>query len=129
MFFACKRVLNFVSFYDNMVINLPSQNSRNQPKRIGGIVDKIVSSLGISKSYYGWSFVSTWAEIVGENIANVSSAIRFEDGTLFVAVADDTWRQELSMERENILEKIHALPHGRVVKRIQLVRGEKGNQQ
>ncbi|MDF1543865.1 MAG: DUF721 domain-containing protein [bacterium] len=111
-----------------MVTNLSSQNGRNQPKPISTIVDKIVRSLGISGRYYGWSFVTAWPEIAGENIARISKAIKFEDGTLFIAVADDTWRQELSMGKESILEKIHALPHGRVIKKIQLVAGKKGNQ-
>ena len=112
-----------------MNTNQPLHKGRVQPKSIGGIVDKIVSSLGISRNYYGWTFVSDWPDIVGEKIARAAKAVRFEDGDLVVAVEDDAWRQELSMERENILSKIHGLPRGRVIKSIRLVRGEKGNQE
>ncbi len=54
-------------------------------------------------------------------------AIRFQDGTLFVAVDDAGWRQMMAIDSEKILKIIHACPHGRVIKELRLVWGEKGN--
>lgn len=96
------------------------------PKPIGSIIDKVVRSLGMSRDYYGWLILSRWDEIVGEEIARHARAVKFEDGTLIVAVPDASWRQNLSMETEMILKKIHSEPHGQAVKKLRLIHGEKG---
>ena len=102
------------------------RGASKMPKPIGGVIDNVIRSLGLTRSFYGWQIVSRWPEIVGEMIAKRATAFRFEDGTLFVAVPDATWRHTLSMQTEEILEKIHNLTGGKYVRRIRLVQGEKG---
>jgi predicted nucleic acid-binding Zn ribbon protein len=97
-----------------------------QPKPIGGVIDRVVQSLGISRSYYGWMVVWQWPEIVGEQIAARAKATRFEDGVVYVVVPDASWRHHLSLETEAILKKIHSLSYGRSVSQLRLVSGEKG---
>ena len=67
-----------------------------------------------------------WPEVVGETIARISKAVRFEEGILFVSVPDSAWRQELAMQTESTLGKIQSMPHGHVVKKIRLIGNEKG---
>ncbi len=69
--------------------------------------------------------VSNWPEIVGPALAEQARAKRFADGVLTVAVPDDAWRQQLAMQLETILRRIHSYPEGRQVKSIRLERGEK----
>lgn len=104
-----------------------SNRSRNAPKPIAGVVEKLVASLGISRRYYGWLIVANWDTIAGEQIARVAKAVRFEDGVLYVAVAGDAWRQELAMQNDSIMANIRRLPYGRVVTQLRFVRTEKGN--
>jgi predicted nucleic acid-binding Zn ribbon protein len=82
-------------------------------------------SLGLDRQYDGWQVVEHWPEIVGAKMAERAAAIRFDDGTLFVAVPDDVWRHQLSMELEAILKRVQAQPYGRAVQRIRLLRGRK----
>lgn len=100
--------------------------SHNAPKRIAGVIDRLVASLGISRRYYGWQIVANWEQIAGEQVARVSKAVRFEDGVLYVAVAGDAWRQELAMQTDTIMANIHRYPYGDVVTQLRFVRGEKG---
>ena len=100
--------------------------ARKAPKPIAGVIEKVVQSLGISKSYHGWLVVSNWPDIVGEQIARAARAVRFDDGTLYVAVPDAAWRQNLVMETESILRKIRSYPYGRAVRQLRFVQGEKG---
>jgi predicted nucleic acid-binding Zn ribbon protein len=97
-----------------------------QPKPMSGVLARVISSLGIAKSYNGWQVVNLWPEIVGKEIASRADAIRFEDGCIYVAVKDSAWRQELSMRQEELLEKIRSYPYGRTVNEIRLVQGGKG---
>lgn len=100
--------------------------SRSKPVEIVGIMESLVRSLGLQRNYYGWLVVSQWPEIVGEHYARNSRAFRFDDGVLHVAVENPIWRQRMAMDTEEILRLIHTYPHGRVIKNLRLVRGEKG---
>ena len=99
---------------------------RRFPRPIGGILDSVVRNLGISRSFYGWQVVSRWPEIVGESIAHKAEAIRFDEGTLFVAVPDAAWRHQLQMQGEDILRRIHEHPRGTVIRELRFVAGRKG---
>ncbi|MEW6051296.1 MAG: DUF721 domain-containing protein [Candidatus Zixiibacteriota bacterium] len=96
------------------------------PKPISGALDSLIGSLGIADSYHGWMVVTKWPEMFAGPIARRAHAFKYDSGTLFVAVEDAAWRQNLSMETEAMLEKIHSYPFGRVVKTLRLVRSEKG---
>jgi len=109
-------------------------NSRNQSERssvkpvaVSGVVGQVISSLGLTRNYYGWLIVSKWPEIVGEHYARKSQAFRFEDGVLYVAVEDASWRQMMALDNDKIMNIIRGQPHGRVVKELRLVWGKKGN--
>lgn len=103
-----------------------SKKGHIKPAPISGVVTRVMASLGLSRGYCGWQVVSRWPEIVGQHYARKSRAIRFQDGVLYVAVEDASWRQMLAMDTEKILTIIRGFPHGRVVKELRLVWGEKG---
>ncbi|MFH1700794.1 MAG: DUF721 domain-containing protein [Candidatus Zixiibacteriota bacterium] len=94
-----------------------------KPDRLGNIFDGLMSSLGLKKSFHGWQIVDKWPEIVGVDIAKVSRADKFQDGILTVIVEQDTWRQELEMQREEILKTIHRRRGGKAVEKIILKTG------
>lgn len=100
-----------------------SYDRSRQPRPISSVVGKVIRSLGMSRDYHGWIVVSKWPEIVGPAFAKQSRARRYRDGVLVVSVPDDSWRQELAMQTEEIMRKIQALPFGRSVKKIRLERG------
>lgn len=96
------------------------------PKPIAGALESLIGSLGLTDTYCGWMVVTQWPEMFAGAIAHRAHAFRYESGTLYVAVEDAGWRQNLSMESEAILQKIHSYPFGRVIKHLRLVRSEKG---
>ncbi len=110
----------------NQPVNNGKKGGFSAPKVLGGVIDNLVHSLGIAKSYHGWMVVTKWPEIVGQQIAKEAEAIRFDDGVLYVAVPDAAWRQNLAMDVEKILNKIQSYPFGRVVTQVRLVQGKKG---
>lgn len=81
-------------------------------------LDKFVHSLGITKKMKQFSVITSWAEIVGEQIARVTEADRMENGILFVKTATAPWRNELTMRRMEIMEKVNAAAGSKVVKEI-----------
>lgn len=94
--------------------------------QISGVIPGIIGSLGLTDSYNGWTVVLKWPEIFSEMNGAGAHATRYNDGILFVAVADASLRQNLAMEIENMLKKIRSYPYGGSVKQIRFVRTEKG---
>lgn len=97
----------------------------NRPRPIGGVLVRALGSLGLRRRFDGWLAVDNWAQLVGETIAQKTEAVRYEDGVLYVAVPDDSWRHQLSMQLETILKELQSRPYGRAVERIHLQKGKK----
>jgi predicted nucleic acid-binding Zn ribbon protein len=47
-----------------------------------------------------------WAKIVGPELAKKSQPDRFDQGTLWVAVINSVWAQELRMQSDTILRRL-----------------------
>lgn len=101
------------------------KSDRRYPRKLGGVIDRVIRSIGLSVPYGGWQIVHRWPEIVGENIAQAAQAVRFSDGILYVAVQEDSWRQELAMQRDAILKNIRNHPYGKTVRDIRLIYQER----
>jgi predicted nucleic acid-binding Zn ribbon protein len=59
-----------------------------------------------------------WPDVVGPQIAAVTTAQRLEHGILFVGVTTAPWRTELTMRRTEIVRKVNAAVGSDVVKDI-----------
>lgn len=101
------------------------RQGRGHPKPIGGVIGAVIKSLGLSDKYNGWMIVTDWPNIVGPAISEHAYAERYDNGVLVIAVPDDSWRQQLSMQSESILRKIRSSRHGKAVTQIRLNRGHK----
>jgi predicted nucleic acid-binding Zn ribbon protein len=78
----------------------------------------LARQLGIKKKLKQFSVITSWPQIVGEQVARATEAERIENGILFVKTATASWRTELTMRRMEILEKINAAAGSNIVKDI-----------
>lgn len=62
--------------------------------------------------------VVLWPEVVGRQIAAVTTAQRLEGGILFVGVSTAPWRAELTMRRREIARRLNEAVGSDVVKDI-----------
>jgi predicted nucleic acid-binding Zn ribbon protein len=92
--------------------------TKKQPEPFALALDKFVHQIGITKKMKQFSIITSWNEIVGGQIAKVTEAERMENGILFVTTKSATWRNELTMRRLEILEKVNAAAGSKVVKEI-----------
>ena len=79
----------------------------SQPKSIQKIIDRLLKNLGIETKIKENMAVILWPEIVGKRISQESNAQKVIDGILFVKVESSTWRAELLLHKEKIIEKIN----------------------
>ena len=101
-------------------------SGRRNPKPVSQAFYKILKSYGLTDQFYGWSVINNWSEIVGSEIARRAKAVSFEEGCLYISIADDVWRQQLSMKYDELLKKIHSQPYGHVVKELKMIGRQKG---
>lgn len=96
----------------------PRENKKRAPVGINAALGNLVQELGINKTLGEYTVITSWEKMVGERIAKVTRAQRIENGVLFVSVANAPWRAELTLRRQEILEKINSASGRQVVKEI-----------
>ena len=94
------------------------RKGRKQPVHAGTALRDLAAQLGIQRTLNQYDIITSWAEIVGEQIARVAVPQRVDNGTLFVTVATAPWRAELSMRRREIIKKLNDHAGGDVIREI-----------
>ena len=94
------------------------EKTKKQPETFALALDKFVHQIGITKKMKQFSVITSWAEIVGAQVARVTEAERIENGILFVKTTTAPWRNELTMRRMEIMEKVNVAAGSKVVKEI-----------
>jgi predicted nucleic acid-binding Zn ribbon protein len=77
-----------------------------------------VKGLGIQKKLQEYDAVVYWESVVGERIAQMTTATRILQGVLFVHVKTSTWRNELTLRKKEIIDKLNIVIGINVVKDI-----------
>jgi predicted nucleic acid-binding Zn ribbon protein len=88
------------------------------PQPIGTALRQLSFELGITGTLRRYDVLTAWEKIVGEKIAAVTQAQRFDNGVLIVGVRTAPWRNELTMRRHEIREKINTSFGEKIVKDI-----------
>jgi len=86
-----------------------SKTLRTSTKPIGSAIDELVQSLGIKKKIQEYDAVVYWESVVGERIAQMTTATRILQGVLFVHVKTSTWRNELTLRKKEIIDKLNTV--------------------
>jgi predicted nucleic acid-binding Zn ribbon protein len=87
-------------------------------KPIRQALDDLVNNLGIKQKLSEYDAVLLWEDTVGEQIAKMTTATRITQGVLFVRVKTGTWRNELTMRKKEIMEKLNSVIGINVVRDI-----------
>jgi len=78
-------------------------------KKINTTIDRIIARIIGKKALLEYEAFREWNTVVGDVVSQVSVPVKVEKGTLIVSVKNSTWRQELSMQKPQILKKYEAL--------------------
>ena len=87
-------------------------------KDLGSALDELVHSLGIHKKLREYDAVTQWAALVGEHIATVAVPVRITQGVLIVRVRTSTWRNELTLRKKEIIDRLNGALGGSIIKDI-----------
>jgi len=84
-----------------------SKTLHDSIKPIGFALDELILGLGIKKKLQEYDAVIYWESVVGKQIAKMATATRIIQGVLFVHVKTSTWRNELSLRKKEIIDKLN----------------------
>ena len=84
-------------------------------------IKEAVEKTGIDTALKQESAVFLWNDIVGEVVAGVTETTGVEKGVLTVKTSSPTWRQELHMQKNEILDKVNKKIGSKAIKEIRFI--------
>lgn len=80
--------------------------TENKFTKIGDILPSILKAAGLDKKLREREVLSFWPEVVGEDVAARTQAVKIHKGVLYVHVSHSAWMQELHFIEKEIIEKL-----------------------
>ncbi len=77
------------------------------PTRVDVVLAQVLEKHGVRRQVQRMGVLELWPEIVGEQLAKVTRAKGLDDATLFVEVRSSAWLMELSMMKDDFLERVN----------------------
>ena len=76
-------------------------------EHIRGTLKKLIKKQGFEKEINQQKAIDFWGEIVGKKINENTEPLEVRFGVLTVKVKNPVWRQELQLQKDNIIKKIN----------------------
>lgn len=89
---------------------------KEQP--LGLLIRKFLREEGLESPLNEYRAVSSWSELMGDVVARYTASVNLRNGTLFVSLRNPALRQNLLMQRTNIMQKINDHVGAQVVQNI-----------
>ena len=80
-----------------------------------------INKAGIENALKQESAVFLWKEVVGRKVSKAAKAEKVDKGTLIVKTDSAVWRQELQMQKEQLIEKINKKIGSESIKEIRFI--------
>ena len=90
-------------------------------KHLKEVINEVVEDAGIKSAINQEAAIILWEEAVGEVVSSVTKAERVESGTLTVKVETAVWRQELHMQKEEVINKINKKIGTKAIREIRFI--------
>ena len=85
---------------------------------ISEALEEVIEEIGIRKSVISNRARDVWKDAVGDIINENTTLQNVDKDRLIITVSNDTWRQELSLRKEEIILKINELIGEDAIKEI-----------
>ena len=85
------------------------------------VLKKTIENSSFKNAILQENAVSIWPDVVGKNISNISKATNVDKGVLFIKVESSTWKQELYMQKNEIISKINKKIGKQTIKEIRFI--------
>ena len=90
-------------------------------KHLKGAIEKAIIGAGIKSAIDQEAAINLWPAVVGDVVSGVAKVERVEAGTLLVRVDSSVWRQELHMQKKELINKINNEIGTKVIRDIRFI--------
>ena len=90
-------------------------------QHIGKALQAFIKNSGLEKVLDQQKLIDVWDEVVGEKISKNAKAKSIEYGVLKVETASPTWRQELHLQKNDIVKKLNKKIQKKIIKDIRFI--------
>jgi predicted nucleic acid-binding Zn ribbon protein len=84
-----------------------SKRRKSRPRPIGPVVGQVLSDLGLEAAQEAFRIGELWEEVVGAEVASHCRPVAVRGRVLEAEVDSSVWCQQLQMEREQLLARLH----------------------
>ena len=77
------------------------------PQPVGEVVARYLDRSGLAPKVAAATVLTDWPQLVGPQIAAVTTATGLQDDTLFVAVANSAWMMELNLMKGALIKRVN----------------------
>lgn len=99
-------------------------SDRRGPTRVAAVLADVLEQHGVRKQVERIGILDLWPEIVGEQLARVTRPKGLDEDALFVEVRSSAWLMELSLMKEEFLERVNERLGSNPLERIVFVLAE-----
>ena len=90
-------------------------------KQLKKAIEEAIESAGIKSALHQESAVTLWGAVVGRAVSSVTKAEGVDSGTLVVRVESSVWRQELHMQKKEMINKLNKKIGTEVIREIRFI--------
>ena len=90
-------------------------------KHINTALKSLIEKAGFKKQLEQQRVLEMWGQIVGDAIAKNTEAVSVNQGTLVIKAKSAAWRQELQLQKREILKNVNTGSVNKLIKDIRFV--------
>ena len=90
-------------------------------QHIGSALKKLIKTNGLNEVLIQQKAIDVWEEAVGKVISQNTEAVAVEKGILTIKSRNATWRQELQLQKTNIIKKLNKELNKNIIKDIRFL--------
>ena len=90
-------------------------------KQLKKAIEEAIEGAGIKSELHQESAVTLWGAVVGRAVSSVTKDEGVDSGTLVVRVESSVWRQELHMQKKEMINKLNKKIGAEVIREIRFI--------
>lgn len=91
---------------------------RSKPELFKDVLQNFLREEGLETPLNEYRAVKVWPEVAGPAVARLTGGVSFREGTLYVKITRPALRQDLTMGRSQIIQKVNETAGAQVVQNI-----------
>tara|TARA_Y100001970_G_C14238427_1_gene863364 strand:- start:1646 stop:1921 length:276 start_codon:yes stop_codon:yes gene_type:complete len=90
-------------------------------QHIGSALKKLIKMKGLNAGLVQQKAIDVWEEVVGRAISQNTETVSVEKRVLTIKTRNATWRQELQLQKTNIIRKLNKKLNKNIIKDIRFL--------